>query len=146
MHIPPRLLWALAILTARAYSFPFSIREFQGQRDVVIWSKIPHKTSLHGGPFGLPDPQYFMACNAALDALQVLDLSNVVSKECIPFFAPQSLSTNVDISSAIRPPPTASMDGDCAICMDPLAHGHGYLESAARRRATGLLAVWHHVH
>jgi deltex-like protein len=90
---------------------------------VVIWSKIPHKTSLHGGPFGWPDPHYFTTCNASLDALH-----HTVSKECISYFAPQSLSTNDAISSALRPPPTASMDGDCAICFDSLAHGHGTLE------------------
>jgi deltex-like protein len=95
---------------------------------VVIWSKIPHKTSLHGGPFGWPDPYYFTTCNASLDALQVLDPSHNVSKECISYFAPPSLSTNVAISSALRPSPTASMHGDCAICMDSLAHDHDYLQ------------------
>jgi deltex-like protein len=128
IYIPPRFLCALDTLAARTYTFSFSIRAFQGQRDVVIWSKIPHKTSLQGGPFGWPDPLYFTTCNASLDGLQVPGPRDTVSKECISYFAPQSLSSSDAISSALRPPPTATTDGNCAICFDSLAHGHGRLE------------------
>jgi hypothetical protein len=94
----------------------------------VIWSKIPHKTSLHGGPFGWPDPHYFTACNASLDGLQVPNDNHTDSMECISYFAPKSMTTSDAISSCLRAPPTASMDGECAICFDSLGHGHGRLE------------------
>lgn len=39
--------------------------------DQVCWHTIPHKTSLHGGPFGFPDVQYVAKAHAELDKLNI---------------------------------------------------------------------------
>jgi deltex len=40
-----------------------------GKSDSVVWASIEHRTSLHGGPFGFPDPLYIGKCNMMLDSL-----------------------------------------------------------------------------
>jgi deltex-like protein len=94
-----------------------------GKRNVVTWSTIQHKTSLHSGPFGYPDPGYVPKCNASLNTLHVPDPKrHTVQKECISYVAPLSMVTSWTIADALRPPPTANVDGDCTICFDSLAH------------------------
>ena len=42
-----------------------------GQRDVVTWNDIHHKTSLNGGPYGYPDATYLERVAADMHALGV---------------------------------------------------------------------------
>ena len=42
-----------------------------GQKDVVTWNDIHHKTSLNGGPYGYPDPTYLERVTADMHALGV---------------------------------------------------------------------------
>jgi len=45
-----------------------------GLDNQVVWSgDMPHKTSLHGGPFRFPDAGYLDAANAALDRIGTPD-------------------------------------------------------------------------
>jgi deltex-like protein len=39
--------------------------------NVVVWTDIPHKTSLKGGPYGFPDASYLNDCHAKLDEAYV---------------------------------------------------------------------------
>lgn len=43
----------------------------RGVDDVVVWTSIHHKTSIHGGSHGFPDPTYISNVNDSLDALHV---------------------------------------------------------------------------
>jgi deltex-like protein len=42
-----------------------------GLPNQITWTSIHHKTSLHGGVHGFPDPNYMKNCNDSLDALHV---------------------------------------------------------------------------
>jgi hypothetical protein len=41
------------------------------QKNRITWASIHHKTSLHGGLRGFPDPSYIHNCNEELDNLGV---------------------------------------------------------------------------
>ena len=51
-----------------------------GMTDQVIWTSIHHKTSLHGGIHGFPDPNYIFNVNGELDALGVPDAEACASE------------------------------------------------------------------
>jgi deltex-like protein len=69
-----RLLTRLKFAWTHGLAFTIGTSVTTGQRGSVIWnSSIPHKTSLHGGLYGFPDPTYSTKCNEALDALGVPD-------------------------------------------------------------------------
>lgn len=42
-----------------------------GATNTVVWAGIHHKSSMHGGPFGYPDPGYF---NRVLEELKVRNI------------------------------------------------------------------------
>merc|ERR1712176_531392 len=42
-----------------------------GANNVVTWTSIHHKTSLHGGVHGFPDENFIYNCNCELDAVGV---------------------------------------------------------------------------
>ena len=44
-------------------------------------TSIHHKTSLHGGPHGFPDPGYMYNCHESLDALYVPDAKSCQAME-----------------------------------------------------------------
>ena len=107
-----------------------------GESDVVTWSSIPHKTSLKGGPFGWPDPNYFYHSNTQLDSLQVpIDVTaciaipsqpqlvnqHAVREEKIFYSAPSSLATSTSLSGILRHPSRTETE-DCSICLEPLLH------------------------
>ena len=48
----------------------FSIETSRNQ-DKIVWSSVPQKSSLRGGRFGFPDPNFFTSANAKLDELRV---------------------------------------------------------------------------
>ncbi|KAL7570975.1 hypothetical protein ACA910_002600 [Epithemia clementina (nom. ined.)] len=50
----------------------------------VVWTSIHHKTSLHGGPHGFPDPGYLFNCHESLDALYVPDAQDCMTWEDTP--------------------------------------------------------------
>uniref|UniRef100_A0A7S2XP90 RING-type E3 ubiquitin transferase n=1 Tax=Attheya septentrionalis TaxID=420275 RepID=A0A7S2XP90_9STRA len=102
-----------------------------GQENIITWARIPHKTSLYGGPFGWPDPNhkwYFTSCHHILDSLGVPDedanptitipppltcsnktailtsteqKNHVVRNETISYQAPSSLAKGDALSSAL---------------------------------------------
>jgi deltex-like protein len=115
-----------------------------GMRNVVTWSTIQHKTSLQSDPFGYPDPAYVPKCNASLDALQVPDPKmHTVQKERISYLAPPSMVSSWTMAGALRQPPTANVDGDCAICLDSLAHHHHQHNGGALEMIQGCKHIFH---
>ena len=46
----------------------------------VTWTSIHHKTSLHGGIHGFPDPNYISNVNTELDNLGVPDAETCASE------------------------------------------------------------------
>ena len=42
-----------------------------GERNVITWNDIHHKTSSHGGPYGYPDATYLERVTADMHALGV---------------------------------------------------------------------------
>lgn len=110
-----------------------------GQRDVVTWSSIPHKTSLQGGQYGFPDSKYISKCHAALDSVNVpsnpracttqpqqrLNIhQHVVQNEKIVYMAPRSLADSHALSGTLQTPSSAKASGDCSICLDGLCTQH----------------------
>jgi deltex len=85
----------------------------------VTWTSIHHKTSLHGGPHGFPDPNYIDNVNCALDLLNVPSIAAagasssaaysapVRGSEVLEYKAPQALNPNIP-PGALHPylPPT----------------------------------------
>ena len=66
-----QLLTRLKYAWKNGWIFDVGTSQTSGKSDVVVWSTIPHKTSLYGGPFGFPDPLYLDTCHAALNDLGV---------------------------------------------------------------------------
>jgi hypothetical protein len=48
-----------------------------GERDVITWTSIHHKTGLTGGVHGFPDGNYFRNCSQELDALGVPSVEEI---------------------------------------------------------------------
>jgi hypothetical protein len=88
-----------------------------GECNAVTWSTILHKTSLHSR-LVTQILVIFQSVTPSLDALQVPGSKrHTVQNECISYYAPPSMVTSLTIG-ALRPPPTANVDGDCVICFD----------------------------
>ena len=66
-----KLLLRLQYAFQHGMTFSVGTSMTSGKENQVIWSLIPHKTSLKGGAFGFPDPNYILACNIMLDGLGV---------------------------------------------------------------------------
>lgn len=66
-----------------------------GKDHQVIWSDIPNKTSLRGGPYGFPDSKYIEQANRVLDKLGIPPADG-----CLP----SSTSTS-DSAASFLPPP-----------------------------------------
>ena len=49
------------------------------QNNVTIWNSIHHKTTLNGGPYGYPDPNYITNCNDSLTAVGVPNYNQCIS-------------------------------------------------------------------
>jgi len=74
------LLGRLRYAFRRGLIFDVGTSQTSGRSDSVVWStSIPHKTSLHGGPFGFPDSNYISECNRKLDALNVPNATRCLS-------------------------------------------------------------------
>ena len=65
------LLKRLKYAWRRGLSFTVGTSLTTGASNVIVWSSIHHKTSMHGGVHGYPDPGYFANCNEELDNLSV---------------------------------------------------------------------------
>eukprot|EP00540_Astrosyne_radiata_P012116 CAMPEP_0116858484 /NCGR_PEP_ID=MMETSP0418-20121206/21207_1 /TAXON_ID=1158023 /ORGANISM="Astrosyne radiata, Strain 13vi08-1A" /LENGTH=222 /DNA_ID=CAMNT_0004492429 /DNA_START=1866 /DNA_END=2530 /DNA_ORIENTATION=+ len=55
-----------------------------GRKNVIVWSSIPHKSTLSGGEFGYPDPLYADICHIELTQLGVPDASNLDTTSLVP--------------------------------------------------------------
>lgn len=66
-----KLLVRLRYAFQRGLTFRVGTSLTTGMTNQVTWTSIHHKTNLHGGQHGFPDPNYIDSCNAALDALYV---------------------------------------------------------------------------
>lgn len=66
-----KLLSRLVYAWKHGLTFRIGTSLTTGQDNQITWTSIHHKTSLHGGVHGFPDPNYIMNCNRALDALSV---------------------------------------------------------------------------
>lgn len=64
-----RLLARFKVAWKYGYMFRVGKSKTTGQDDVVTWTTIPNKTSLNGGKFGFPDPNYLDEAKAELDSL-----------------------------------------------------------------------------
>jgi len=148
-----RLLARLKYAWRRGLTFSVGTSLTTGMSNVVVWSSIHHKTSLHGGPHSFPDPNYLNNCNGSLDALYVPDpdtclqklasvatdvIENVTRRgvPSSPSRMPRVNDTRQEIipydapvSFASSPSVTAALaiskkvDCDCSICLDPLNKG-----------------------
>jgi Deltex C-terminal domain len=56
---------------SRGMTFKVGTSISTGRPNSVTWSSISHKSSLSYGPFGYPDPGYFIVANEELDALGI---------------------------------------------------------------------------
>ena len=88
------------------------------ERDnMTLWSSVPQKSSLNGGPFGFPDPQYLEKAHHALDRLEL-----PTSKMCLELLprekaaqvafkeqASDSLATMKSKESSVRFPDTSAV-------------------------------------
>jgi hypothetical protein len=67
--------WALMKRLAWAWmhglTFTVGTSMASHQSNCIVWASIHHKTSPRPGPHGFPDPNYFVNCNAELDAHNV---------------------------------------------------------------------------
>jgi len=93
-----------------------------GQRGAIVWSSVHHKTSLWGGPYSFPDPNYIGNCNGSLDALNVPspdaclmrlrtttpdnDDTLTTPEEQIAYRAPSSLSSTPSVAACLLPVPS----------------------------------------
>ncbi|CAB9500114.1 Probable E3 ubiquitin-protein ligase DTX2 [Seminavis robusta] len=66
-----KLLRRLKYAWTKGLVFKIGTSVTSGKSGVITWASIPHKSSLKGGAFGFPDPNYFDTCNRALDDLCV---------------------------------------------------------------------------
>ena len=57
------------------YGHMLSVGRSQTHRrdNMTLWSSVPQKSNLNGGPFGFPDPQYIHNAHHALDKLGIPD-------------------------------------------------------------------------
>ena len=65
------LLKRLKFAFSRGLTFDVGESITTGTQSSIIWSTIPHKTSLGPGTFGFPDSEYFAVANKELDSLEV---------------------------------------------------------------------------
>jgi len=109
-----------------------------GMTNAIVWTSVHHKTSLWGGPYSFPDPNYVANCNGSLDALYVPDAEICLQRlrktastsddddddddiaEEISYDAPTSLSSSLAVAGAFTPV-QGNSSGECAICLDPLS-------------------------
>jgi len=141
------LLQRLCFAWSHGLIFSIGTSQTTGRSDSVVWSTIPHKTSLQFGQFGFPDHNYIATCNQALDVMNIPDAhnyfqiqshnnyqnnnSNIASiprfgnnstlTEFIRYHAPASLTTREALSSAFQA--VNGPEEDCVICFEPLSTG-----------------------
>lgn len=62
----------------RRLTFNIGTSLTNGTPNTVVWAGIHHKSSMHGGPFGYPDPTYF---DRVLEELKVrcIDLDSIAN-------------------------------------------------------------------
>jgi hypothetical protein len=65
------LLTRLKYAWTRGLTFTIGTSLTTGAQNSVVWASIHHKTSISGGPYGYPDPNYIGNCNTELDNLGV---------------------------------------------------------------------------
>jgi hypothetical protein len=79
-----------------------------GWNDQIVWTRaFDHKTSLQGGPYGFPDPNYLDTCNVQLDAIGVPSAADLpdqplLSATVVAYDAPQALGPPVLMPNALR--------------------------------------------
>jgi deltex-like protein len=66
-----QLLHRLKYAFTKGLTFTIGTSLTTNQKNVVTWTSIHHKTSLHGGPHGWPDASFLKRCNDTLTALGV---------------------------------------------------------------------------
>lgn len=108
-----QLLTRLKYAWIHGMTFTIGTSLTTGQSDSVVWTSIHHKTSLHGGSYGFPDPSYISRCNQDLTALGVppADANPVsVRNETLRYVAPVTLSQTSSIADALVMIRTTSVD------------------------------------
>ena len=100
-----RLLHRLKFSFVHGLTFTVGMSLTSGLKDVVTWTSIHHKTSLHGGQHGFPDDTYMTRCNQTLDALGVppCDIAPSVKSETIQRVAPDMLGQNQCLEDHLEP-------------------------------------------
>jgi len=98
--------------------FKIGTSQTSGRSNSVVWSTIPHKTSLHSGIFGFPDAGYTATCNQELDKLGVPNAQSCLASQparvpvstTLPSapVAPQASAPSPRASA--HPPPSAPPD------------------------------------
>ena len=75
-----RVLLRLKYAWSHGMTFAVGTSMTTGISDQVVWTSIHHKTSLHGGIHGFPDPNYISNVNGELDSLGVPDAESCFSE------------------------------------------------------------------
>lgn len=65
------LLKRLRLAFAHGLTFSIGTSLTTHTPNVITWGSVHHKTSMHGGVHGWPDPNYFTNVNSELDGLGV---------------------------------------------------------------------------
>ena len=134
-----QLLARLKYAFMRGLTFTVGQSMTTGQKNVVTWTSIPHKTSLKGGLHGFPDSNYISNCNSSLDALnvpcfsdslfhtsppfQLLPVPNEkdLEGETVRYDAPLTLASSKALNSVLQPLPPHTLAEECPICLETLS-------------------------
>jgi hypothetical protein len=65
------LLTRLRYAWKHGFIFQIGTSMTSKKSNVVVWTEIPHKTSLKGGQYGFPDSSYLNLCHVKLDEAYV---------------------------------------------------------------------------
>jgi hypothetical protein len=103
-----QLLKRLQAAFSEGLTFDIGTSLTSGQRDQVVWTRaFGHKTSLTGGTYGFPDPNYLETCNAQLDAIGVPSAADIPDQPLldgakVTYGAPQALGPPVLMPNALK--------------------------------------------
>jgi deltex len=120
-HEGLNLLQRLKYAWLHGMTFTIGTSLTTGQSNVVVWSSIHHKTSVHGGSHGFPDVDYIGRCNDELTALGVPTMTmtkpSYVFPEKLTYIAPKTLTQ--DMTQYVE---SMSMwyKENCTVCLVPL--------------------------
>lgn len=130
-----QLLKRLKVAFERGLTFDVGTSLTSGWHDQVVWNRaFDHKTSLHGGPYGFPDPNYLRTTNIQLNAIGIPDAASLPNQplhhgEVVSYDAPQDLGPPVLMPGVLVPVPRQNAAIRSSQAANQQNHGHLVVET-----------------